>query len=125
MGVTLDHVGVPAADPEAAARFLGDVLGVGVVAPAGPDGDMFNLSVGQRALTYVRAPLHDGHHIALRVDEQIFSGALSRLQERKVPFGNDPGDPSNGQTADPLGGAGRIYFVDPDGHLFELILQES
>jgi catechol 2,3-dioxygenase-like lactoylglutathione lyase family enzyme len=90
MGVTLDHVGVPAADPEAAARFLADVLGTGVVAPAGPDGDMFNLSVAQRALTYVRAPVRDGHHIALRVDEQ-----------------------------------GRIYFVDPDGHLFELILPAS
>jgi catechol 2,3-dioxygenase-like lactoylglutathione lyase family enzyme len=125
MGVTLDHVGVPAADPEAAARFLADVLGTGVVAPAGPDGDMFNLSVGQRALTYVRAPVRDGHHIALRVDEQVFSGAIARLRERGLRFGNDPADPSNGQTADPLGGAGRIYFVDPDGHLFELILPAS
>ena len=49
MGVTLDHVGVPAADPEGAARFL----------------------------------------------------------------------------ADPLGGTGRIYFVDPDSHVFELILPAS
>jgi catechol 2,3-dioxygenase-like lactoylglutathione lyase family enzyme len=59
------------------------------------------------------------------VDEQVFSGAIARLRERGLRFGNDPADPSNGQTADPLGGAGRIYFVDPDGHLFELILPAS
>jgi hypothetical protein len=45
--------------------------------------------------------------------------------ERGLPFGNDHADPSNGQTADPLGEAGRVYFTDPDGHLFELILPAS
>lgn len=125
MGVAIDHVGVPAADPEAAACFLRDVLGEGTVTPAGPDGDMFNLSVGQHTLTYLQGPVRDGHHIALRVDETVFSGAIVRLRERKLTFGNDPEDPANERTDDPLGGAGRIYFADPDGHLFELILQAN
>jgi catechol 2,3-dioxygenase-like lactoylglutathione lyase family enzyme len=117
--------GVPAADPEAAARFLGDVLGISAVAPAGPGGDMFNLSVGQRALTYARAPVRDSHHIALRVDEQVFLRAVSWLRDYGIPFGNDPENRANGQTVDRLGGSGRIYFADLDQHLFELILQTS
>jgi catechol 2,3-dioxygenase-like lactoylglutathione lyase family enzyme len=120
MTVTIDHVGVPAADPEASARFLEQILGEGRITPEGPDGDMFNLSVGQRCLTYVEALGHGPHHIAFRVKEPTFWGAIERLQERGIAFGNDPGDPSNGETTDPLGGLGRIYFLDPNGHLFEL-----
>jgi catechol 2,3-dioxygenase-like lactoylglutathione lyase family enzyme len=120
MTITFDHVGIPAPDPEASARFLGEIVGEGVTTPEGPDGDMFNLSVGQRALTYFEAPVRDPHHIAFRVTVSTFSGAIARLQARGISFGNDPGDPTNGQTADPLGGLGRIYFLDPNGHLFEL-----
>ena len=122
MSVTIDHVGVPAPDPEASARWLGEILGEGVVAPAGPDGDMFNLSVGQRALTFVDSPVGDAHHIAFRVTDELFQAAVGRLRERGVPFGNDPSDPSNGLTSDQLGGRGRIYFCDPNGHLFELFV---
>jgi catechol 2,3-dioxygenase-like lactoylglutathione lyase family enzyme len=122
VGITIDHVGVPAADPQGAAAFLAYILGDGRITAAGPDGDMYNLAVGQRTLTYVCAPVHDGHHIAFRVDEAAFTSALERLRRRDVPFGNDPDEPTNGQTLDPLGGAGRVYFRDPNGHLFELAL---
>jgi catechol 2,3-dioxygenase-like lactoylglutathione lyase family enzyme len=79
MSVTLDHVGIPAADPEASARFLGEILAEGEATPEGPGGEMVNLS-------------------------------------------NDPADPTNGQADDPLGGLGRIYFRDANGHLFELFV---
>jgi catechol 2,3-dioxygenase-like lactoylglutathione lyase family enzyme len=120
MSVTLDHVGIPAADPEMSARFLGEILGEGLTTPEGPDGDMFNLIVGQRALTYFEAPVRDPHHIAFRVTESTIQGAIARLRDQGISFGNDPGDPTNGETTDPLGGLGRIYFLDPNGHLFEL-----
>lgn len=100
--------------------LLGEILGEGLTTPEGPDGDMFNLSVGQRALTWFEAPVQDPHHIAFRVTEGSFLAAIERLNERAIPFGNDPGDPTNGKMDDPLGGRGRIYFVDPNGHLFEL-----
>jgi catechol 2,3-dioxygenase-like lactoylglutathione lyase family enzyme len=122
MSVTFDHVGIPAADPGTSARFLGEILGEGVTTPEGPDGEMVNLSVGHCALTYFELPAHEPHHVAFRVTEPVFAGAIQRLRERDMPFGNDPGDPSNGQTSDPLGSRGRIYFRDPNGHLFELLV---
>ena len=52
----------------------------------------------------------------------VLAGAIGRLRQRGLPFGNDPADPANGRTDDPLGGQGRIYFHDADGHLFELFV---
>ena len=122
MSVTIDHVGIPVADPGASARFLGEILGEGVATSEGPDGEMVNLSVGHSALTYFGLPAHEPHHVAFRVTESVFTGVIERLRQRDMPFGNDPGDPSNRQTSDPLGGPGRIYFRDPNGHLFELFV---
>lgn len=122
MSISLDHVGIPAADPGASARFLRSVLGEGDTSPEGPAGEMINLSVGHGALTYFELPDHEPHHIAFRVTQSVLAGAVNRLRARDVPFGNDPEDASNGQTADPLGALGRIYFRDPDGHLFELFV---
>jgi catechol 2,3-dioxygenase-like lactoylglutathione lyase family enzyme len=122
MSVTIDHVGIPAADAWVSARFLREILGEGATTPEGPDGEMVNLSIGHSALTYFELPAPEPHHVAFRVTEAVFAGALDRLREQDTPFGNDPGDPSNGQTSDPLGGLGRIYFRDPNGHLFELFV---
>jgi catechol 2,3-dioxygenase-like lactoylglutathione lyase family enzyme len=47
MGAAIDHVGIPATDPETAGIFLAWVLGEGNVVPDGPpdddSGDMFSL----------------------------------------------------------------------------------
>lgn len=120
MSIAIDHVGIPAADPWAAARFLGEILAEGEVTPEGPDGEMASLSIGDGSLTYFGLAAHEPHHVALRVTGPVFAGAIGRLRQRGVPFGNDPGDPANGRTEDPLGGKARIYFHDADGHLFEL-----
>jgi catechol 2,3-dioxygenase-like lactoylglutathione lyase family enzyme len=52
MSIAIDHVGIPAADPAASARFLCEILGAGDTSTAGPDGEMVNLSAGPGALTY-------------------------------------------------------------------------
>jgi hypothetical protein len=42
-------------------------------------------------------------------------------REKKVPFGNDHRDTTNGKTDDPIpGGIGRVYFVDENEHLLEV-----
>jgi catechol 2,3-dioxygenase-like lactoylglutathione lyase family enzyme len=122
MTIAIDHVGIPAADPAASARFLGVILGEGRTTPEGPDGEMTNLSVGDGALTYFEFPEHEPHHVAFRVTWAVLTAAVQRLREQGLPFGNEPDNPSNEQTSDPLGGQARIYFHDPDGHLFELFV---
>jgi catechol 2,3-dioxygenase-like lactoylglutathione lyase family enzyme len=122
MSVAVDHVGIPAADPWASARFLSEILAEGEITPEGPSGEMASLKVGDSALTYFGLPAHEPHHVAFRVTELVLAGAIGRLRQRGMPFGNDPEDPANGRTDDPLGGTARIYFHDANGHLFELLV---
>ncbi|HEY6313171.1 MAG TPA: hypothetical protein VIY52_20525 [Streptosporangiaceae bacterium] len=122
MSIAIDHVGIPAAEPWASARFLAEILAEGEITPEGPDGEMVSLSVGAGSLTYFALPAHESHHVALRVSGPALAGAIGRLRQCGVPFGNDPAAPANGRTDDPLGGQARIYFHDPDGHLFELFV---
>jgi catechol 2,3-dioxygenase-like lactoylglutathione lyase family enzyme len=125
MGAMIDHVGIPAADPEAAGTFLAWVLGEGDVVPDGPPDDdsedMFSLVLGGWSLAFVRVPLPVPLHLAIRVAPDTLTAAIERLGECGIAFGNDPEDTANGRTDDPLGGAGRAYFRDPDGHLYELV----
>jgi catechol 2,3-dioxygenase-like lactoylglutathione lyase family enzyme len=122
MNIVIDHVGIPAADPWFSARFLREILAAGQITPEGPDGEMASLSVDDGALTYFGLTAHESHHVALRVTGPVLAGAIRRLRQRGLPFGNDPADPANGRTDDPLGGRARIYFHDPGGHLFELFV---
>jgi catechol 2,3-dioxygenase-like lactoylglutathione lyase family enzyme len=59
--------------------------------------------------------------LAIRVDPEAFKAAVARLTERAIVFGNDPEDTTNGRTDDLLGGGGRAYFRDGEGHLYELV----
>jgi catechol 2,3-dioxygenase-like lactoylglutathione lyase family enzyme len=122
MPPTIDHLALPARDPGAAARFLAEVLGLEPPMPDGPDGDMINLRLGPGApdILFVEAATVAPQHVAFRVDRPELDAAVALLTERGIRFGNDPEHVDNGETSDPLGGAGRVYFVDPDGHLFEL-----
>jgi catechol 2,3-dioxygenase-like lactoylglutathione lyase family enzyme len=123
MMVALDHVGVPARDAAASASFLAEILGLAPATPDGPEGEMYCLAIGQSGrLLYCPAENGAPHHIAFRVDPVTFAAVVNRLRARGVAFGNDPEDYANGQTADPHGGGqGRIYFLDPNGHLFEVV----
>jgi catechol 2,3-dioxygenase-like lactoylglutathione lyase family enzyme len=126
MSATIDHVGIPATDPEAAGTYLAWVLGEGNVVPAGPpgddSGDMFSLVLDGCSLAFVQMPRPAPLHLAIRVAPETFTAAIERLGERGIAFGNDPEDAANGRTDDPLGGAGRAYFRDPDGHFYELMV---
>lgn len=122
MSIVIDHVGIPAADPWASARFLAEILAEGDMTPEGPDGEMVSLSVGAGSLTYFALAAHEPHHVAFRVTGPVLASTVGRLRQRGVAFGNDPADPANGRTDDPLGGTARIYFHDANGHLFELFV---
>ena len=74
MSIAIDHVGIPAADPWAAARFLREILAEGEITPEGPDGEMASLSIGDGALTYFGLAAHEPHHVALRVTGPVLAG---------------------------------------------------
>ncbi|HEY9844370.1 MAG: VOC family protein [Candidatus Sericytochromatia bacterium] len=119
--ISIDHIGIGAHDPVASARFLAEVLGIGPARPAGPDGDLLSLEIsGSTSLIYAKSEVKEGMHIAFQVDSQRFEAILERLQTKNLAFGNRPDQPDNRQTHDHLGGQGRVYFLDPNGHLFEV-----
>jgi catechol 2,3-dioxygenase-like lactoylglutathione lyase family enzyme len=120
MSATLHHIAIPARDAETTAAFLGHLLGVHVERDGAEDEfPCLRLANGVQILfqqTTSVAP----HHIAFQVTIQEFRRVVDGLRTAAVAFGNDPDAPANGELTDPLGGAGRIYFLDRDGHLFEV-----
>jgi catechol 2,3-dioxygenase-like lactoylglutathione lyase family enzyme len=120
--IAIDHIAVLARDVGDSARFLAEILGLAPGSPDGPDGEMFRLPVGESgSLLYFPADPIPGQHIAFRVDESTFDAVVRRLRARGLAFGNDPEDPINMQVTDFLGGHGRVFFRDPNEHLFEVI----
>src|SRR5262245_41379528 len=114
MMITLDHIGIPARDVEVSARFLSEILGIGPARPDGPDGEMYCLTISDSvSLLYSHTDNIATQHIAFRVDEVTFTAIVDRLRTKEIAFGNDPENLTNGQTADLLGGRGRVYFLDP------------
>ena len=119
--ITLDHIAVPSRDAAASSRFLSEILGIAPAKPDGQDGDMYSLAIGESVcLLFSSTEAVAAQHMAFRVDEATFAGIVERLRARSVRFGNDPEDVTNGRTEEPLGGRGRVYVLDPAGHLFEV-----
>ena len=125
MSTAIDHIGIPAAEPWAAARFLGEILAAGEVEPDGPAASGQPQNRGPFSLSYFGLPSHEPYHVALRVTGPLLADVIGRLRQRGVPFGNNPGDTANGRTDDPLGGAARIFFNDVEGNLFELLVPDA
>ncbi len=120
--ITLDHIGIAARDAEASARFLSEILGLGPARPEGPDGEMYCLTIAENlSILFSTADPAPTRHIAFRVDEGAFTAVVDRLRAKGLAYGNDPEDLANMRTNDPLGGNGRAYFFDPNGHLFEVV----
>ena len=82
---------------------------------------MFRVDLdGDSFIVFTTVPKVDFAHVAFRVDGERFAGVVGRLREHGISFGNDHRDTSNGKTDDPIGGYGRVYFVDENKHLFEV-----
>ncbi len=117
----IDHIGIAAHDARASAETLAAILGAPAPTADGADNDMFRIDLEHGAFVLFNAAAKvDPAHIAFHVDLARFGDVVKRLRERGTPFGNDPDDTRSGKTEDFLGGAGRVYFVDDNGHLFEV-----
>jgi catechol 2,3-dioxygenase-like lactoylglutathione lyase family enzyme len=124
VSVVIDHLGLPATNAEASAQWFAEILGLKPPVPDGPDGDMYNVALsGEGSVVFVTEPSVSGHHVAFGVSEAEFTAIVDRLRGRGISFGNDPEEPTNGATVDPLGGKGRVYFRSPDDHFLEVTVQ--
>ena len=124
VSVTIDHLGVPARDPEASAHWFAAILGLPAPVTDGPDADMFNVRLSDdSAVLFVADPSPASYHVAFGVALADFTATVDRLRDRGISFGNDPADPTNGATDDSLGGQGRVYFRSPDGHFLEVTVR--
>lgn len=118
MAIVIDHIVLPARDNEASARFLAAILGVPY---AGPDRHFAPVRVNDTfSVVFLTTPEVAALHLGFHIAEEDFDGILARLRARGIAFGNDPRDQTNGRTDHPFGGRG-LFFLDPDGHLFEVM----
>ena len=118
--VELDHTIVPSHDKVAAARLLGELLGVRW-APTG---------LGPFAPVY----LNDGltldfidtdeafpvYHFCFRVDQPEFDAILERIRAAAIPYRSSVRGPVDMQVSRLLGGSG-IYWNEPDRHQWEML----
>jgi hypothetical protein len=117
-----DHILVTSENPELTATTLSEILGASPPTPEGRDNDMFRVDLEQGSFILFSETSGEIQfcHFALRVDAKKFSDVISNLKRKNIPFGNDHDGVPNGLTTDPLGGQGRIYWKDNDGHLMEV-----
>jgi len=119
MPVRVDHIGLPCRDPEVSARFLAGLLAL-PVEPDGRHGEHRRVLLdGGVFVVFQATPKIAPSHIAFAVEPDVFTALVAGLRAGGIAFGNDPDATSNGESHDRLGGRGRVYFRDPDNHLYE------
>jgi len=121
--IRVDHIGVPAHARLDAAGLLASLFGLDREIP--DDGRFAPLGVSPEfTIVFFESEHIEPMHVAFRVDEDTFDATLGRLQSQGVAYGSQPNDPTNGRIDHPLSERG-LFFLTPDGHLFELMTSSS
>jgi catechol 2,3-dioxygenase-like lactoylglutathione lyase family enzyme len=123
MSIELNHTIVPAHDPQASAQFLADILGLTVSPPLS---HFTPVTLSNRVtLDYDRHDDFEAHHYAFQVSEEEFDVAFGRVQDRGVTYYADPACREAGQVYHGRDGRRGTYFLDPNGHLMEILTPPS
>jgi catechol 2,3-dioxygenase-like lactoylglutathione lyase family enzyme len=120
MTIELDHVIVSAQDRRAAAKRLGELLGV----------RWAESGIGPFSPVYVNDGLtidfidDDGpfpvQHFCFRVDEATFESILERIRAAGIKYRSAVRGPEDMQVNMDYGGR-MIYWNEPDGHQWEML----
>lgn len=119
MTVQLNHTIIWCRDNVASSRYLADVLNR-------PEPKTFyhfevvQIDNGVSIDFMVNAEEFSVQHYAFLVDDATFDHGFARIQELGQPFWADPARTRAGEINRNDGGRG-FYFLDPDGHVLELI----
>ena len=122
MKISVDHIGIPAADPVALKNWYEHALGTRTIWDSGeiPPAYLIAFSGGgwleiyaanEKQSTPENNNLQGFRHLALRVDS--LEAATAEATRRGVVFTKEPG---------PAAGGGRVqYFADPEGNLLHFV----
>jgi len=118
MSVDLNHIIVYVRDKWASAEFLAGIL----ERQAGPEWGPFVPVKTDNGVTidFAESGNIRQAHCAFLVSEAEFDAALARVKRSGVRFYAEHDGSGPGEINTFYGGRG-FYFVDPSGHLFELI----
>ena len=118
MPITLNHTIVPSHDKESAAKFFARLFDLPY---NGLNGHFAPVQVNETlTLDWDNRDAFENHHYAFLLNDQEFDTVFGRLEAQGVVYGSGPSTPRDGQINHRLGGRG-LYFVDPDGHLMEIM----
>ena len=119
MPVELNHTIVHSRDHDDSATFLADILGL---AAPGHFGHFRTVEVANGVSLDFAArnePITPQHY-AFLVSESEFDDIFGRIQARHLDYWADPGRTKPGRLNHRDGGRGA-YFLDPDGHVLEIL----
>ena len=119
MTVELNHTIVWCGDKQKSASFLVEILELGQPVKFGPM-LVVRLSNAVSLDFYEQEGKISLQHYAFLVGDPDFDGIFGRVRERKLEYWADPGRQRAGETYQHNGGRG-FYFLDPDGHLLEVM----
>lgn len=119
MSIQLNHTIVHAADREASAKYLTEILGLPEPKSFGPflvvetaNGVSLDFMKGE-------APIRSQHY-AFLVGEADFDAIFGRIKARGQTYWADPAARQENQINTRDGGRG-FYFEDPSGHFLEVL----
>ncbi|HQR34320.1 MAG TPA: VOC family protein [Blastocatellia bacterium] len=121
MGVQLNHTIVWCRDKQKSSAFLTEILALPAPAPFGPM-LVVNLENNVSLDFYESVDPILSQHYAFLIPEEDFIQVLARIVEKGLQYWADPGRNRPGEIYQHNGGKG-LYFVDPDGHLLEVMTQ--
>ena len=120
MTIALDHTIVSARDPRAAAKRLGELLGVpwseSGLGPFSPVyvSDGFTIDFIEDASDF---PVQ---HLCFRVTEPEFDAILARIRAAGIKYRGNVRGPDDGRVNTGYGGR-MVYWNDPEGHQWEML----
>ena len=119
MAIKLNHTIVNVRDKRESAKFFSEIFGL---PKARPFGHFLSIEVGNEVtLDFCDADYEvEKQHYAFLVSEKEFDQIFGRIKERALDYWADPGRKEKGRINRHFGGRG-VYFLDPSGHLLEII----
>ena len=120
MAIELDHTIVSARDPRAAAKRLGELLGVPwAESGAGPFSPVY--VNGGLTLDFIGDPNDFPiQHLCFRVSDAEFDAILGRIKDAGIAFRSSVRGPEDLRVNTDYGGR-MVYWNDPEGHQWEML----